>query len=96
MAETSCNLTKLNGRGLFLSQYQVSVKCFLAFINSDNIQEPTLKAVEYSFNQGQANEINDMQPFKTDGTVYENKESRTDKCASANQLWQICFSGKNN
>lgn len=32
---------------------------------TENIQEPLMKAVQYSFNQGQANEIRDMQPFTT-------------------------------
>jgi len=41
-----------------------NIRCmYMTFINAGNIQEPTLRAVECSFNQGQANEISDMQPF---------------------------------
>lgn len=44
-------------------------------------KKPTLKAVECSFNQGQANEFSDMQPFRTDGTVNEtiNKNHQEEK-----------------
>lgn len=55
---------KQNGfAAFFLRQYQMYVKSSFAFINAGNIQRPTLNAVEYSFNQGQANEISDMQLF---------------------------------
>ena len=82
---------KWNGKCVF----SVNIRCTFCFlINGGNIQGPTLKSVEYSFNQGQANEISDMQPFITDGTINKNQQTkslRKEKCASDDQLWQICF-----
>lgn len=39
----------------FVAPISDVLKCLLASINAENFQEPTLKAVERSFNQGQAN-----------------------------------------
>lgn len=45
-----------------------------------NFQEPPHKAVDYSFNRGQANNISNEQPFATDGTGSENKIQKKQKC----------------
>lgn len=67
------------------------LKYSFVFKNAGNIQEPSVKAVGYSFDQRQVNEISDMQLFLRDGTINEKK--RRDQSASDNQLWQICFLG---
>lgn len=71
------------------------LKYSFAFKNAGNIQEPSIKAVGYSFDQWQVNEISDMQLFIRDGTINEKKKKnpRRDQSASDNQLWQICFIG---
>ncbi len=50
--------------------------------------------MEYSFNQGQANEISDMQPFITDGTVYENKNHQETKVPVTTSYGKFVFLGK--
>lgn len=49
------------------------LKYSFAFKNAGNIQEPSIKAVGYSFDQRQVNEISDMQLFIRDGTINEKK-----------------------
>lgn len=52
------------------------LKYSFAFKNAGNIQEPSIKAVGYSFDQWQVNEISDMQLFIRDGTINEKKKKK--------------------
>ncbi len=68
---------------------------FFCFKNAGNIQRPTLKAVEYSFNQGQANKISDMQLFVTNGTVNKNNiTKKTQKYQQQPTVANLCLGGK--